>query len=273
MLALEWKGQRKVTTAELKELLGASDGNARVVAHRLVKKGWLEPAKRGVFLVVPANRGPEGIADTNPLATGAELAPDCFYSYGTACSFHHLTEQMFMTVYLVSPKPQAPITARDTEYVFVAAAPERFFGFEIVDALGAKVRMADLERCLLDALSRPQLAGGLGEVSRIVRQAAPRLSWRRLFDYARRWNESALVQRLGYLLDIHQVTLNARTRSRLHALTRPANKIFFGPRERWGTAGKLVADWGIIENVPRDVLVEPGEEARRPLRIPPREPR
>src|SRR5580692_11550742 len=80
MLALEWKGQRKVTTAELKELLGGSEGNARVVAHRLVKKGWLEPARRGVFLVVPADRGPEGISDTNPLAVGADLAPDSFYS-------------------------------------------------------------------------------------------------------------------------------------------------------------------------------------------------
>src|ERR1700723_3841168 len=78
MLALEWKGQRKVTTAELRALLGGSEGNARVVAHRLVKKGWLEPAKRGVFLVVPADRGPEGISDTNPLAVGVELASAYF---------------------------------------------------------------------------------------------------------------------------------------------------------------------------------------------------
>ena len=31
MLALEWRAQRKVTGAELKEMLGGSDGNARVV--------------------------------------------------------------------------------------------------------------------------------------------------------------------------------------------------------------------------------------------------
>src|ERR1700722_20357403 len=169
MLALEWKGQRMVTADELRKLVGGSAGNARVVAHRLVKKGWLEPAKRGVFLVVPADRGPEGISDTNPLAVGAQLAPDAFYSFGTSCSFHHLTEQAFTTVYLACPKPQPVVTVRDTEYVFVAVPPERFFGFETVDALGAKVKMADIERSLLDAVSRPQFGGGIGEVSRIVR--------------------------------------------------------------------------------------------------------
>ena len=270
MLALEWKGQRKVTTAELKELLGGSEGNARVVAHRLVKKGWLEPAKRGVFLVVRADRGPEGISDTNPLTVGAEVAPEAFYSFGTSCSFHHLTEQAFTTVYLVCPKAQPAITVRDTAYVFIAVPPERFFGFETVDALGAKVKMADVERSVLDAVSRPKLAGSIGEASRIVRNAAGRASWPRLVEYAQRWEESAVVQRLGYLLDVHAALVDAATREALRALVRPTNRIFLGGREQWGTSGKLVAEWGIIENVPRDVLVDRGEGTRRPLLLPSR---
>jgi predicted transcriptional regulator of viral defense system len=262
-----------VTAAELRKLVGGSEGNARVVAHRLVKKGWLERAKRGVFLVVPADRGPEGISDTNPLTVGAELARDAFYSFGTSCSFHHLTEQAFTTVYLACPKAQPPVTVRDTEYVFVAVPPERFFGFETVDALGAKVRMADVERSVLDAISRPQFAGGIGEVSRILRNAAARVAWTRLLEYAQRWEESAVVQRLGYLLDVHAAPVDAATRAALRALVRPTNRIFFGGRERWGMAGKLAAEWGIIENVPRDVLVDRGEGTRRPLRLPKREAR
>ena len=50
----------------------------------------------------------------------------------------------------------------------------------------------------------------------------------------------------------------------------PDNKIFLGDRKRWGTSGKLVAEWGIVENVPRDVLVERGEGARRPMALPKR---
>jgi len=270
MLDLAWRDQRTVTTAELKLLLGGSDGHARVVAHRLVRKGWLEPLKRGLFLVVPADRGPAGIPDTNPLAVGAHLAAPYFYSYATACSFHHLTEQAFTTVYLVCQRAHRALLVRDTRYVFVRVNETRFFGFEEVDVLGAKVDMATLERALLDAVDQTRHAGGIGEVSRIVRNAAPRVSWPRLVVHAERWKESAIVQRLGYLLDLHGATLDERTRERLHRLVLPDNKIFLGDRKRWGTSGKLIAEWGIVENVPRDVLIERGDGVRRPMLLPKR---
>ena len=130
--------------------------------------------------------------------------------------------------------------------------------------------MADVERSVLDAVNRPQFAGGIGEVSRIVRNAVGRASWPRLLQYAQRWEESAVVQRFGYLLDVHAAAVDAATREALRSLVRPTNRIFFGSRERWGTAGKLAAEWGIIENIPRDVLVDRGEGVRRPLKLPKR---
>lgn len=271
ILDLEWRGQRTVTTADLTLLLGGSDGHARVVAHRLVRKGWLEPLKRGLFLVVPADRGPAGLPDTNPLAVGVHLiARPHFYSYATACSFHHLTEQAFATVYLVCQRAQRSLVVRDSRYVFVRVDDTRFFGSEKVDVLGAKVDMATLERALLDAIDQPRHAGGIGEVSRIVRNAAPRVSWPRMVAYAERWRESAIVQRLGYLLDVHGAKLDERTRKRLRRLVFQDSKIFLGDRKRWGTSGRLVAEWGIVENVPREVLVERGEGQRRAMRLPER---
>ena len=73
------------------------------------------------------------------------------------------------------------------------------------------------------------------------------------------------MQRLGYLLDIHAAPVDAAAREALRALVRPTNRIFLGGRERWGTSGKLASEWGIIENVPRDVLLDRGEARRRPL--------
>ena len=270
MLDLEWRGQRSVTTAELKRILGSTDNNAHVVAHRLVRKGWLEPVKRGLFLVVPADRGPQGIADTNPLAVGAQLTTAYFYSYATACSFHHLTDQAFTTVYLVCRRTQPAMRVRDTRYVFVGVPEDRFFGFEEANVLGTKVPMATVERCLLDAASRPRYAGGVGEVSRVVRNAASRIAWPQLLDYAERWRESAVVQRLGYLLDLHAVPVAPTMRAALRALARVDNKVFLGDRKQWGLTGRLVAEWGIIENVPRDVLVDRGEGVRRPMKLPAR---
>ena len=64
VLGLEWRAQKAVTAAEMRSILGASDGYARFVAHRLVKKGWLQRIRPGLFQLVPAERGPEGVSDT-----------------------------------------------------------------------------------------------------------------------------------------------------------------------------------------------------------------
>ncbi len=127
--------------------------------------------------------------------------------------------------------------------------------------------MADIERSVLDAISPPQFAGGVGEVSRIVQNAAARTSWPRLLEYARRWEESAVVKRLGYPLDIQADPSMLRLARLCGRSFVPPYRIFFGGRERWGTAGKLAAEWGIIENVPRDVLVDRREGARRSLHL------
>ena len=81
VLDLEWRNQTTVTLADLREALGTSESYARLFAHRLVKKGWFERLRPGLFQLVPADRGREGVADTNPLAAGAVLVSPYFYSF------------------------------------------------------------------------------------------------------------------------------------------------------------------------------------------------
>lgn len=47
--------------------------------------------------------------------------------------------------------------------------------------------------------------------------------------------------------------------------------IQLGPRARWGHAGKLMQPWNVVENVPRDVLVSPGDQRRRHVVFRPKE--
>ncbi|MEK7667707.1 MAG: type IV toxin-antitoxin system AbiEi family antitoxin domain-containing protein, partial [Gemmatimonadota bacterium] len=102
VLDLEWRNQASVRLAEIEAALGCSRAYARYVAHRLVRKGWLERLRPGLYHLVPAERGREGVADTNPLAAGALLVAPYFYSFGTACTYHGLTEQVFSEVYVAT---------------------------------------------------------------------------------------------------------------------------------------------------------------------------
>jgi predicted transcriptional regulator of viral defense system len=263
VLDLEWRNQKTVTVAELRQMLGTSEANARLVAHRLVRKGWLERLRPGLYQLVPAERGREGVADTNPLAAGAVLVSPYFFSFGTACTHHGLTEQVFSDVYLACQERRRPATVRDRRYVFVHVPKSRFFGFEELKVLGQAVRMATTERAVLDALDRPRYAGGIGEVSRILARAAERFSWPALLDLARQWQSSALVQRLGYLCDLHRAALSDEMRAALLELIRPQSNVLLGSRRRWGTTGKLARPWNVVANVPLEVLVSTQETARR----------
>lgn len=262
------RGQKTVTLEDLRAALGASEGYARYLAHQLVRKGWLERLRPGLFQFIPAERGREAIADTNPLLAGAVLVLPYFFSFGTACTHHGLTEQVFAEIYIACRQRRRPETIRGTRYLFAYVNEERFFGFEETSVLGAVVQMASAERALLDALDRPHYAGGLGEVSRMVRRSMPRLATERLLDMLARWGESALSQRLGYLIDVHGIELPPDKRSALERLVRPGSKVLLGPRRKWGTSGTLVPTWNIVENVPREVLVEKGEAPRALDRLP-----
>ena len=245
-------------------MLRGSDGYARFFAHRLVEKGWLERVRPGLFQLIPADRGREGIGDTNPLSTGALLVAPYFYSFATACTHHGLTEQVFAEVYLACQATRRPVTIRGARYVF-AHVPERHsFGFEKTEVLGSSVLMATPEYALLDALDRPRFAGGVREVARIVANAAKRVSWEKLLDLAGRWHELAIVQRLGHLVDLHRIDPPPHVREVLQGLVAPASKVHLGPRVEWGTGGRLNRPWGIIENVPRERLLEP-ERRRQPF--------
>jgi len=150
VLDLEWRNQKTITLAELRKALGASESYARKLAHGLVKKGWFERLRPGLFQLVPADRGREGVADTNPLAAGAVLVSPYFYSFGTACTHHGLTEQVFSEVYLACQERRRPETIRDKRYVFVHVPEEQFFGFEEIVVFGHAVQMATTERAVLD---------------------------------------------------------------------------------------------------------------------------
>ena len=265
ILDLEWRGEKTVTLAELRQALGASESYARYLAHRLVKKGWLERLRPGLFRLVPAHRGREGVPDTNPLAAGAVLLSPYFFSFGTACTHHGLTEQAFAEVYLACQQRRRPEIIRGKRYVFVYVPGDRFFGFEESMVLGEPVQMATLERAFLDAIDRPRYAGGIGEVSNVAARATERVSWKDLLELARRWRSSALVQRVGYLFDLHQAEMPPAVRSALLDLVRPQSKIPLGSRRRWGTKGKLVRPWNVVENVPRDALLSASERPRRPV--------
>ena len=264
ILEMEWQGHRVISLKGIQSLLGVREGNARFLAHRLVQKGWLERLRPGQFQLIPADRGREAVADTNPFLSADIFPQPMFYSFGTACSFYGLTDQVFAEMYLATTKAHPAEEIRGKKYVFAAMGRTRFFGYEKSNVFGREVPMATLERAILDALDRPQYAGGLAEVSQIIKRAGPKLDFARLLEYARVWKESAVFQRLGFILDLQKIEIPKDIRTQLKALIKPGNKIYLAPRGKWKVPARLNSEWAIVENVTKHILTE-STQGRRPF--------
>src|ERR1035441_263965 len=93
VLALAEQKRREGGRPEIIKLLGASAKAADNVIESLRRKGWLERASWGEYLVIPPDEGPAAMGETNLLALASRIADPYYIGYGTAAGHYGLTTQ------------------------------------------------------------------------------------------------------------------------------------------------------------------------------------
>jgi len=256
ILHLEWEKQPVVTIEQAMVILGCSYDHARQVLHRLARRRWLAPLAAGKYELIPAERGEHAFADTNPLFIGSALVDPYYFSFATAAFFHGLSTQASAKVYLATSvrTGRRLYQVRGKEYRLVFQAPHKFFGAVEVEAYGSRVSMAEPEKTVVDAVDRPEYAGDIPEIAGMLRRGQGRLNWERLAQYGLRFESQALIQRLGYLMDVLRLSVPEQTRDLLLDQVGKSTP-YLGRTGRWGTGGAYDATWRIVDNVPRQTLL------------------
>jgi predicted transcriptional regulator of viral defense system len=256
ILHLEWEKQSVVTIKETMGILGCSYDHARQLLHRLARRRWLMPLTPGKYELIPAERGEHAFPDTNPLFVGSTLVQPYYFSYATAAFFYGLSTQASAAVYLATTVRTRSRTyqVRGKEYRLVLQPSAKFFGAAEVDAYGSRVWMAEPEKTIVDALDRPEYAGDIPEIAGMLRRGEGRLNWPKLADYGLRCRSQALIQRLGYILDLLQVPAAAQVRDLLLTAVGRSTP-YLGRPGKWGTGGQYNPTWHIVDNVPRRELL------------------
>jgi predicted transcriptional regulator of viral defense system len=256
ILHLEWEKQPVVTIEDTMAILGCSYDHARLVLHRLARRRWLVPLTPGKYELIPAERGEHAFPDTNPLFIGSALVEPYYFSFATAAFFHGLSTQASATVYLATTvrTGRRLYHVRGKEYRLVFQPPHKFFGAVEVDAYGSRVRMAEPEKAVVDALDRPEYAGDIPELAGMLQRGRARLDWDKLAEYGLRFESQALIQRLGYLTDLLRLPVAEQARDLLVAGIGKSTP-YLGRPGQWGTGGEYNATWRIVDNVPRQELL------------------
>ena len=176
---------------------------ARNALSRLQRGGWLRRVERGLYTLLPLSAGPDRLWAEDPLLVAIRLVEPGAIAYWSALRFWDLTEQLPRTVFVQSPrrkfKTQWALGGVRIQLVHISA--HRFFGLTERSWEGQRIRVTDREKTIVDAADRPDLCGGIEQLTQVLQQHLADLDWPRLDTYLMRFGSGALHKRLGYLVE------------------------------------------------------------------------
>ena len=187
--------------------MGAPGAAAALQLRRLVRQGWIERLRRGLYLVKPLNAAPNQPAiPEDPWVLAREVFSPCYIGGWSAAEHWELTEQIFRSTLIVTATP-----ARKTEVcigghdfrVFRVPQVRLTVGVVKVWRGPERVDVSGLERTILDGLRNPELVGGGRHLAQIFRAYGEhkQRDFGRLLDVSRETASGAAWKRLGFLVE------------------------------------------------------------------------
>lgn len=196
-------GEEVFTVEEAAAALGYGGARLDKLLHDLAKNKWVERMERGKYLILPLEAGPKAEYGTHPYLLARKLIEPYYVGFASALNHYGITEQVSATTYIATTKPKKPLSFHSEEFRFVCLAKKRFFGIAAEWMEKSKFNISDVEKTIVDCLFLPRYSGGLTEVAKAFGKEAP--DYAKLYDYALRMDDMAVLKRLGFMLDVLDV--------------------------------------------------------------------
>jgi len=168
---------------------------------RLVKNRWLFRLENGLYMIIPLEAGPERQWSENALIIASHLVSPGAVAYWSALRFWNMTEQLPRVQFIQTTKRKRSVSIQGVDYRFVTVSEKRFFGTVSRQIEGQSINVTDREKTLIDAADRPDLSGGIVQLSEAMSTAQDQIDWEKLTEYLEKWGGGAAAKRLGYVLE------------------------------------------------------------------------
>lgn len=229
--------------------------------RRYLGAGRIGRVKRGVlFAAGPGETARRTSLDY--LLVASRLAPDAILAYHTALEAHGHAQSLFERLFFLTAHKVKPLTFRGRTFVPVVAPTalrrkkKAFILSTEVERRGLPCRVTTLERTLVDALDRPELAGGLEEAWRSL-AGVPLFDLDAVLGYVRLRGQATLAAKVGFFLEQRREALGVREQilARLRRM-RPRQPQYLDRR----LGGRIAPGWNLI--VPAAILTGEWEAVR-----------
>jgi predicted transcriptional regulator of viral defense system len=176
------------------------------VLSGMVEKGMLIKLNRNLYHIVPSSADANTyIPDWHLVAKYLMKSKDYYIGYYSAMQIHGLITQPSLKEIIVTNLQVKPSLKkiRGIEFQFVYHIKTRFFGYNNawIDQ-HEKVMVSDLEKTLVDAVTRPQLTGGIVEIGKALYESRGKINLQKLIDYLNRNKNQAAIKRYLFLVDL-----------------------------------------------------------------------
>ena len=248
VMTLQERHHLSFTLPEAMAITGLKAASTRSFIRALVNRGIAARLRPGLFNLIPFEMGRAREYLGNPYVVARELmrGRDYYISHASALDIHRMTTQPQLVVYVTSPKAMRKRTIFGTEFRFVRCPSTRFFGFSEQWAdKQEKILVSDLERTVLDGLRAPEHCGGVTEVAKGFWMRRADMDVRKLVEYALRLDSSAIIGRLGYLMEV----LEIGTQSDSDSLRKRLGRAYVRLDPMLPAEGKFLAKWRLQLNV------------------------
>ncbi|MGZ3812299.1 MAG: type IV toxin-antitoxin system AbiEi family antitoxin domain-containing protein [Mucilaginibacter sp.] len=254
---LNEKDQQGFTLKDVDRLLpGTKPSAIRQLLRGMVERGLLLRVKEGVYYIIPYDQDPQTYMPDWHLLAGHLVGDAKYYiGYYSAMQIHNLITQPALTEQIVVNKQIKPsqIKIKDITFQFIYHNEEHFFGSKKIwiDSFN-KVLCSDLEKTFIDAIYKPEYAGGITEIAKALHKSKDKLDYKRLYDYAAKFNTLAVYKRLGYLLELLDIGHPI-----LKKLKDKETKAYYLLEPSYPKIGRMLANWNIRENIDQQSILSP----------------
>lgn len=189
------------------------------VLSNMIEKGMLIRLSRDLYHIVPISADADNfIPDWHLVAKYLMKGRNYYIGYYSAMQIHGLITQPSLKEIIVTNLQVKPSIRkiRGIEFQFVTHTKTRFFGYK-KSWLNQhdKVMVSDLEKTLVDAVTRPQLCGGMVEVGKAIYETKDKINFNRLTGYLTQNENQAAIKRYLFICDLFGIDWTAHHESML----------------------------------------------------------
>lgn len=225
-----------------------------LLAYHL-KAGRIIRIRRGLYAVIPSGADTESYP-VDPFLITAKLRPDSVLSHHTALEFHGKAYSVYTHFTYSASRPLGPLIFRShvfkgTKFPHALVRAGKVHADVLTsERAGVNVRVASLERTLVDVLDRPDLSGTWEEIWRSL-ESIEFFDLDIVAEYTRLLGNATTAAKVGFFLKQHREPLMVEDRhlKALHDL-RPRQPHYLDRSRR--KSGRLVSEWNLV--VPREIL-------------------